>query len=182
MQFEDGEEPFEIPDNWRWTTIGQIADCGSGSTPLRSQSKYWTNGEINWLKTGELNNGEIYSSEEKISQLALKECSLRMCKENDVLIAMYGATIGKLGIAKVPLTTNQACCACTMFGKLNYKYFFYYLMAIKDVLIGKAEGGAQPNISREKIVAQHIPIPPLEEQNRIVAKLEQILPLIYDLS
>ena len=93
-------------------------------------------------------------------------------------MAMYGATIGKLGILEIPVTTNQACCACIPYAGMNNEYLFYYLMSMRQSYIGMAEGGAQPNISKEKIVNSLIPLPPAEEQRRIVAKIEELLPYV----
>ena len=104
--------PFEIPNSWTWARMGQIGDWGAGSTPQRGNQDYY-GGNILWLKTGELNNDIVYDTEEKITQRAFQDCSLRMNKIGDVLIAMYGATIGKLAIVGKELTTNQACCGCT---------------------------------------------------------------------
>mgnify|MGYP002534532721 CR=1 FL=1 len=164
--------PFEIPVNWAWARMGQIGDWGAGSTPQRGNANYY-NGNILWLKTGELNNGIIYDTEEKITQKAFQDCSLRMNKIGDVLIAMYGATIGKLAIVGEDLTTNQACCGCTPYLIYNW-YLFYFLMASRDSFIKKGEGGAQPNISRVKLVEHLIPLPPLKEQHRIVAQIEKL--------
>ena len=164
--------PFEIPKNWSWVRMGQIGDWGAGSTPQRGNAKYY-NGNILWLKTGELNNGIVYDTKEKVTQKALLDCSLRMNKIGDVLIAMYGATIGKLAIVGNELTTNQACCGCTPFLIYNW-YLFYFLMASRDSFIKKGEGGAQPNISRVKLVEHLIPLPPLKEQYRIVAQIEKL--------
>ena len=163
---------FEIPVNWAWARMGQIGDWGAGSTPQRGNANYY-NGNILWLKTGELNNGIVYDTEEKITQKAFQDCSLRMNKIGDVLIAMYGATIGKLAIVGKDLTTNQACCGCTPYLIYNW-YLFYFLMASRDSFIKKGEGGAQPNISRVKLVEHLIPLPPLKEQHRIVAQIEKI--------
>ena len=164
--------PFEIPANWAWARMGQIGDWGAGSTPQRGNVNYY-NGKILWLKTGELNNGIVYDTEEKITQKAFQDCSLRMNKIGDVLIAMYGATIGKLAIVGKELTTNQACCGCTPYLIYNW-YIFYFLMASRDSFIKKGEGGAQPNISRVKLVEHLIPLPPLKEQYRIVAQIEKL--------
>ena len=168
--------PFEIPNSWTWARMGQIGDWGAGSTPQRSNQDYY-GGNILWLKTGELNNGIVYDTEEKITQRAFQDCSLRMNKIGDVLIAMYGATIGKLAIVGKELTTNQACCGCTPYVVFNW-YLFYFLMASRVTFIKKGEGGAQPNISRVKLVEHLIPLPPLREQKRIVQKIEQLMQLL----
>ena len=164
--------PFEIPNSWTWARMGQIGDWGAGSTPQRSNQDYY-GGNILWLKTGELNNGVICDTEERITQRAFQECSLRMNKIGDVLIAMYGATIGKLAIVGKELTTNQACCGCTPYVVYNW-FLFYFLMASRDTFIKKGEGGAQPNISRVKLVEHLIPLPPLNEQKRIVERIETL--------
>ena len=164
--------PFETPENWVWVRMGQIGDWGAGSTPQRGNANYY-NGKILWLKTGELNNGIVYDTEEKVTQKAFQDYSLRMNKIGDVLIAMYGATIGKLAIVGKELTTNQACCGCTPYLIYNW-YLFYFLMASRDSFIKKGEGGAQPNISRVKLVEYLIPLPPLKEQYRIVAQIEKL--------
>ena len=168
--------PFEIPNSWTWARMGQVGDWGAGSTPQRGNQDYY-GGNILWLKTGELNNGIVYDTEEKITQRAFQDCSLRMNKIGDVLIAMYGATIGKLAIVGKELTTNQACCGCTPYVVFNW-YLFYFLMASRDTFIKKGEGGAQPNISRVKLVEHLIPLPPLREQKRIVQKIEQLMQLL----
>lgn len=172
----DDEIPFEIPEGWEWCRLGSIGDWGAGATPAKGVSAYY-GGNILWLRTGELNNGVVYDTEIKITEKALRECSLRKNKIGDVLIAMYGATIGKVAIAGKEMTTNQACCACTPFGIFNY-YLFYFLMGSQTDFIKKGEGGAQPNISREKLVAHLMPVPPLKEQHRIVEQIRQLLPLV----
>ena len=172
----DEEIPFDIPQGWEWCRMGSIGDWGAGATPAKSNPDYY-GGSILWLRTGELNNGIVYDSEIKITKKALQECSLRMNRIGDVLIAMYGATIGKVAIVGKELTTNQACCACTPFGIYNY-FLFFFLMGSQIDFIKKGEGGAQPNISREKLVSHLMPIPPLTEQYRIVEKIQYLLPLV----
>ena len=172
----DEEVPFEIPQGWEWCRMGSIGDWGAGATPAKSNPDYY-GGSILWLRTGELNNGIVYDSEIKVTKKALQECSLRMNRIGDVLIAMYGATIGKVAIVGKELTTNQACCACTPFGIYNY-FLFFFLMGSQIDFIKKGEGGAQPNISREKLVSHLMPIPPLAEQYRIVEKIQYLLPLV----
>ena len=131
LKIEEDEIPFEIPESWEWVRLGEIGIWGSGATPSRSKLEYYQNGDIPWLKTGELNDSYIYNSEEKITKLALEKTSLRLCKAKDVLIAMYGATIGKLGILEIEATTNQACCACTVYQGIYYKFLFYFLTVHK---------------------------------------------------
>ena len=169
----DEEIPFEIPESWEWCRMGTIGIWGAGSTPAKGNPNYY-GGNILWLRTGELNNSVVYDTEIKITQKALENCSLRMNKIGDVMIAMYGATIGKVAIAGAEMTTNQACCACTPIGIFN-GYLFYFLMASQQDFIKKGEGGAQPNISREKLISHMIPIPPLAEQRRIVETLKILL-------
>ena len=169
--------PFEIPNSWTWVRMGQIGDWGAGSTPQRGNQDYY-GGNILWLKTGELNNDIVYDTEEKITQRAFQDCSLRMNKIGDVLIAMYGATIGKLAIVGKELTTNQACCGCTPYVVYNW-FLFYFLMASRDSFIKKGEGGAQPNISRVKLVEHLIPLPPLNEQKRIVKRIETLFEQLH---
>ena len=176
MKCIDEEIPFEIPQGWEWCRMGCIGDWGAGATPAKGNSEYY-GGNILWLRTGELNNGVVYDTEIKITEKALRECSLRLNKVGDVLIAMYGATIGKVAIAGNEMTSNQACCACTPLGVFNY-YLFYYLMGSQTDFVKKGEGGAQPNISREKLISHLMPIPPLNEQYRIVEQIQRILPLI----
>ena len=173
----DEEKPFDIPKSWEWVRLGEIGDWGAGATPAKGNMPYYNNGTIPWLRTGDLNNGTIKNVEIRITEKALSECSLRICNIGDVLIAMYGATIGKVAIAGIKLTTNQACCACTPLCLYN-KYLFYFLQANKDVFIKMGAGGAQPNISREKIINTLFPLPPLAEQHRIVAKIEELLTMI----
>ena len=168
------EIPHQLPRQWMWCRLGDIGDWGSGATPKRGESKYYDDGAIPWLKTGELNDGFIDSSEEFVTESAFKETSLRLNQPGDVLIAMYGATIGKLGILRIAATTNQACCACTPFVGVSNLFLFYYLRSLREQLKSLGAGGAQPNISKEKIVASTFPLPPLAEQRRIVAKVESL--------
>ena len=181
LKIEEDEIPFEIPESWEWVRLGEIGIWGSGATPSRSKLEYYQNGDIPWLKTGELNDSYIYNSEEKITKLALEKTSLRLCKAKDVLIAMYGATIGKLGILEIEATTNQACCACTVYQGIYYKFLFYFLMARRESFKSQGAGGAQPNISKEKIINSLFTLPSLAEQKRIVEKVERLQGLIKNL-
>jgi type I restriction enzyme S subunit len=174
----EDEEPFGIPANWAWTRLGQIGDWGSGSTPPRGNHELYGGG-IAWLKSGELNdNRTLAGSEETVTELAVKTCSFRLNKPGDVLLAMYGATIGKAAILAEPAVTNQAVCGCTPFPGVLNTYLFDYLLSQRDAFHAASEGGAQPNISKVKIVGYPFPLPPLAEQRRIVAKVEHLMALV----
>lgn len=173
----EDEIPYELPEGWEYVRLGDIGDWGAGATPKRSISSYY-GGHINWFKSGELNNGLMdYDSEEKITSLALENSSLRMNQVGDVLIAMYGATIGKTGLLAVEGTTNQAVCACTTFSGIDNKFLLLLLQALKPEFTNQGAGGAQPNISRVKIRMTTIILPPDEEQKAIVQIVNQLLEL-----
>ena len=159
--------PFESPQNWSWTTLGKIGKWQSGSTPNRLNKDYY-NGNIPWLKTGDLNNGYITHIPESITEKALNATSVKLNPTGSVLIAMYGATIGKIGILTFPATTNQACCACEVFNGIDKEFLFLFLLSHREEFIKMGGGGAQPNISKEKIINTYIPLPPFAEQKRIV--------------
>ena len=164
--------PFEIPGNWVWTTLGNIGIWQSGGTPSRSNKSYY-GGNIPWLKTGDLNDGLIINIPESITEEAVANSSAKINPTGSVLMAMYGATIGKLGILTFPATTNQACCACIEYYAITQYYLFYFLLSHRDIFIAKGGGGAQPNISKEIIVNTAIPLPPLPEQERIIIEIER---------
>ena len=169
----ESEQPYKVPKNWCWTRMENIAQWGSGGTPSRKIPEYY-NGDIPWIKTGELNDDDIFETEEHITQEAIFHSSAKLFPENTVAIAMYGATIGKVGILGIAATTNQAC-ACGVSNLLvNYKYLFYYARSQKDNFIKKGKGGAQPNISQEIIKSHEFPLPPLSEQHRIVDRIESL--------
>jgi type I restriction enzyme S subunit len=175
-----GETLYKIPNNWQWIRLGEIGDWGAGATPDRKNSQYYS-GLIKWFKSGELNDGYIINSEEHITELAFKNCSLRLNQPGDVLIAMYGATIGKVAILETQSTTNQAVCACTCFKGFYNLYLFIVLKAYKNIFSSQGAGGAQPNISREKIIHTIAPLPPLNEQKHIVTKVDELMKLCDEL-
>lgn len=164
--------PFEVPHNWCWTILGKIGKWQSGSTPSRLNKDYY-NGNIPWLKTGDLNDGYITHIPEYITEKALNETSAKLNPAGSVLIAMYGATIGKIGILTFPATTNQACCACEVFNEIDKEFLFFFLLSHRDGFIKMGGGGAQPNISKEKIINTYIPLPPFAEQKRIVSAIRK---------
>ena len=167
------EVPLDLPDTWRWCKLGNIGSWGAGATPSRNNKEYYQDGHIPWLKTGDLNDGDIYSVPEYITEKALRETSVQLNPVGSILIAMYGATIGKVGVLQIPATTNQACCACSVFNGINNRYLFLFLLSQKENFKTLGGGGAQPNISKDKIVNYLFPLPPREEQQRIVQAIAQ---------
>lgn len=171
------DEPHALPQTWVWTRLGSIGDWGAGSTPSRGNSELY-GGSVTWLKSGELNdNTALRGSEETVTEEAVKKGSFRLNKPGDVLIAMYGATIGKLAILAETAVTNQAVCGCTPFEGVANRFLFLFLLSYRANFHAASEGGAQPNISKVKIVSTPFPLPPLAEQQRIVAKVDELMAL-----
>ena len=169
------EQPYKLPDSWVWVRLGDIGVWGAGATPLKSNSEFYSNATIPWLLTGDLNDSYITEIPNKISEIALEKTSVKLNPKDSILIAMYGATIGKVGILTFPATTNQACCACSELFQTEKLYLFNFLISERKKFISRAVGGAQPNISKEKIVSTPFPLPPLEEQQEIVRVLDEVL-------
>ena len=169
----DNGHSEKLPQGWIWTTLGNIGVWQAGGTPSRSNKSYF-GGNIPWLKTGDLNDGFIYEIPESITEEAVANSSAKINPIGSILIAMYGATIGKLGILTFPASTNQACCACVKYFAITQPYLFFFLLSHKMDFIAKGGGGAQSNISKEIIVNTAIPLPPLSEQQRIVQKIEEL--------
>lgn len=176
----ENEVPFEVPEGWCWRTLGDIGTWQAGGTPSRTHKEYY-GGNIPWLKTGDLNDGIITSIPEYITEEGLNNSSAKLNPTGSVLIAMYGATIGKIGILGMPATTNQACCACINYKGLIQKYLFYFLLSYKEEFKALGGGGAQPNISKDIIVKTLIPIPPIKEQERIVSQIDNLLNILETL-
>ena len=176
-EISEDEKPFALPVGWGWSRLGDLGDWGAGSTPERKNPAYY-GGDMNWFKSGELKyNEHLTSSEETVTSEALERCSLRICHPGDVLIAMYGATIGMLAILENDATTNQAVCACTCHTGLFNRFLFLILRAWGPRFNEQGAGGAQPNISKVKIINTITPLPPLAEQHRIVAKVDELMAL-----
>ena len=168
------EAPYELPEGWKWCRLGEVADWGSGGTPSRKNPEYYQ-GSIPWIKTGELNETYIFDSEEKVSEEAIKHSSAKIFPKETVVMAMYGATIGKTAIFGIDASTNQACACAICHKELDNHFLFNFLKSKKDYFLYNAKGGAQPNISQEIIKNTLIPLPPtLAEQQRIVNRIESM--------
>ncbi len=152
--------------------LGDVCETTSGGTPARSKAEFYEGGIIPWVKSGEVAQGLVTATEEHITELGLKNSSAKLFPINTVLVAMYGATTGEVGLLKIPATTNQAVCGVLPNDRFVPVFLFYVLRALKDEMKQLAGGGAQPNISQQIIRDLEIPLPPLEEQRRIVAEIE----------
>ncbi|MTI71435.1 MAG: hypothetical protein FH751_14410 [Firmicutes bacterium] len=164
-----------VPKSWEVKKIEKIADTTSGGTPKRNNKKYYINGKIPWIKTGELTQKYIWNTEEYITDLAVKESSAKLIPKDTVLVAMYGATIGKASILSIQATANQACCAILAKKHIiNNEYLYYQLAFNRYRLISLSAGGAQPNISQQIIKKFEILIPNIEEQEKIASILSSV--------
>ena len=162
----------KLPQGWVECQLGEVFETSSGGTPKRGNPEYYQNGTIPWLKSGELNNSIIYSAEEFITGKGLNNSSAKIFPRGSLLIALYGATVGKLGILDFDSATNQAVCCIYQNTYYDRDFLFYYLLLKKEYLVNQGKGGAQPNISQEIVKSLLIPFPPLNEQKRIVEKIE----------
>ena len=158
----------EVPKHWDvMKTSLAFQGIGSGTTPSTSKKEFYNEEGKYWLQTGDLNDGVILGTSKKVSDIAIKVCNLKFYPKDSVVIAMYGATIGKVGILGIKTATNQACCVLPANNHMVAKYSFYEFLACKPALLVSAIGGGQPNISQDTIRKQKIAVPPVEEQKMI---------------
>ena len=164
----------QIPEIWKHDEIQNICDkITSGGTPSRNNLKYYK-GKIMWIKSGELNDTFILDSEEKITKKGLNESSAKLFTKGTILIAMYGATIGRTGIITKESATNQAICAILPVKSINSFYLQQLLIFKKNILISFGMGAGQPNINQEIIKTFFISLPPLLEQQKIASILSRV--------
>ena len=177
----DDEIPFEIPQGWEWERIGNIFETTSGSTPLSRNPDYYKNGNINWVRTTDLNNGILNRTEIQITAKATIDYNLSILPQTSVCIAMYGGagTIGKHCILHFNTTINQSVCAIQPNGFCNMDYIHTFIEYQRPLWMDFAAGSRKdPNINQLIIKHCLLPIPPQEEQRRIVTKLNQLYPYI----
>ena len=158
---------------WETRAIASFAQTGAGGTPTKSNKAFYEDGSIPWLVSGEVANANIMSTKNFITSEGLKGSSAKLFPANSVLVAMYGATAGEVGLLRFQAATNQAVCAVLPSDQHIPEYLYYCLLHLKPSLVAQAVGNAQPNISQAKIKSLEIPLPPLEEQQRIVAVLDE---------
>ena len=162
----------EVPKHWNKEKLFRLADkMGSGGTPKSTNQDYY-GGEIDWIQSGDLNDWIVSTTKKTITEEALNNSSAKMFKKGTLLIAMYGATIGKLGVMGMDAATNQACCAIQVGSKLNSDFLFYLLYDMRKYLISQGYGGGQPNISQETLKQQYFYHPPKTEQIEIVNQIK----------
>lgn len=164
----------ELPKGWTFTTLDSVAHWGSGGTPSRKNPEFF-NGKIPWIKTGELGDKYVRTAEEFLSEEAVKKSSAKVFPKGSVGIAMYGATIGKASIWGIDASTNQACAVAQCTPEIiSNEFLYYFLLSEKRGFINAGKGGAQPNISQGILKDWPIALPPVNEQKRIVAKIEEL--------
>jgi type I restriction enzyme S subunit len=167
-----------MPNNWVKKKVSWISKVASGTTPKSDNKEYYENGTVKWLNTGDLNDGFLSTTKKLITQKAVDDCKLKQYSSYSVVVAMYGATIGKTSVITEPMTVNQACCVINDIKEVSSTWVYYVFLASKSNLIFQGEGGGQPNINQETIRSHFVTIPPLSEQNRILTFLNEQTELI----
>jgi type I restriction enzyme, S subunit len=184
-QFSSDEAPYVIPASWVWTMLGDITDIGTGSTPSRTEANFWVSGTIPWITSGLTSRPAITQGEEFVTPEAVKAHRLRVYPPGTLLVALYGQgkTRGQVTTLEIPATINQACAAiCALDGIESMQGYLKLLLEKQyDEMRLMAAGGAQPNLNVQKIKEVFVPLPPLAEQHRIVAKVDQLMTLVNQL-
>lgn len=181
--FEDFESisESELPSTWATCAIGAIFSVETGATPLRKRKEYYERGTVPWVKTGEVQNCEILSAEENITELAVRDTNAKVFREGTILIAMYGEgkTRGQVGRLRITAATNQACAALVNSAipqELN-DYVYLFCLSQYQTIRQEAVGGNQPNLNLEKVKTWQISLPPLVELREIVCRVEALFKL-----
>lgn len=163
----------EIPAHWEVKKVTHLFNkIGSGTTPTSGDQRYY-DGEYPFLQTGDLTDGKVFSTNRTVKNKAFQDfSSLKLYPKGSLVMAMYGATIGKLGILQMDSSTNQACCVFGKANEVSIELFFYILLAFRNEIVSFGYGGGQPNISQDLIKSLRFALPPLSEQSAIVAHIE----------
>jgi type I restriction enzyme S subunit len=152
--------------------LGDVLDTGAGGTPLKQHRDYYDGGNIPWLRSGEVCKKDITETELFITVSGMENSSAKLFPRDSVVVAMYGATAGQVGILRIESTTNQAVCAIFPSSKHVPEFLYYQLLGMKEEMVSQAQGGAQPNISQIKIKNLRVCLPPLSIQREVVARLD----------
>ena len=180
----DEEKPFALPQGWEWCRMGDVLDGGSGTTPLRARTDYFTNGTEMWVKTTDLTNGLVITCDELITKAAVAENRLRYFPAGTVCVAMYGGagTIGKSGVLGVSSTINQSVFALPPTESIDVNFLHTYVITVRSQWMSFAAGlRKDPNINGQIIKKMVMPLPPLAEQSRIVTRVNEFRSLCADL-
>ena len=180
-EIDEEEIPFELPENWCWCRLGDLFTTSSGTTPASKNPNYYLNGTINWVRTTDLNNDILTSTEIQITEKAKEDCNLKIIPQESVCIALYGGagTIGKNSLIRFDTTINQSVCAIHPNGFCRMEYIQLFMQWQRPNWMEMASGSRKdPNINQIIVKDCLFPLPPLAVQNAIVAKLEQVLPLV----
>lgn len=169
---------FGLPEGWKLVRIEEISKVGTGATPLKSKAEYYESGTVPWVTSGLLNDPFVEKIEEKITELAVQETNAKIFPKNTLLVAMYGEgkTRGKVSELLIDAATNQAC-AALVFDEISSEIRPYVKLFLKknyDDIRQLSSGGVQPNLNLSIIKATEIPFAPLNEQKRIVARIEEL--------
>ena len=176
LEITEDEIPFDIPENWIWARFGDICTIDAGGTPDRNTTEYW-GGNIPWVKIGDIRGKYVTTTSECISQKGLDNSSAKIFPAGTLLYTIF-ATIGTVGILSIDAATNQAIAGITLLSGVDTDYMYHVSVGLKYLLVAQAHGMAQMNINQKILKSTPIPLPPLAEQKRIVAKIEELLPLI----
>jgi type I restriction enzyme S subunit len=171
--------PWEVPDSWVWARLGDLGRWCSGGTPKADVAEYY-GGDVPWFRITDLNEGHLTRPGRTLSREGLENSSAKIVAAPFLMFAMYGASIGKMGISDIDAATNQAIACCKPFDGINLEYLFWAIKRSKRLLISKGQGGAQPNISQTILLDHIIPVAPTAEQRRIVARIDELFTEIAD--
>ena len=182
----ENEQPFEIPEGWKWVKLEHLAEVGTGATPLTSEKKYYENGTIPWITSSSTGNDFVSKADIFITEIALKETNCSLNPKGTLVVAMYGQgkTRGQITELCIEAATNQACATIKIFEKDNVvlkKYIKFVFKKMYEEIRSLAQGGTQPNLNLGKIANTIFPLPPLAEQKEIVSRVEKLLANVTEL-
>jgi type I restriction enzyme, S subunit len=173
---DQSSENDGLPEGWAAGVLNEVGQWGTGGTPSRKVDSYF-GGAIAWVKSGDLNDGYIHTTEQTLTAAGIANSFAKVLPKGSVIVALYGATIGKLGILAIDAATNQACATCQVNSQLaDRRFIFYFIRQQRQSLIDAGQGGAQPNLTNGIVRNWPVSLPPLAEQ-RIVRRVDALFAL-----